>query len=385
MPSRRSIWRAVQVSGVLIAGALALAACGADKPMSTLDTHGTHAENILALLTPIAWAALAVFVVVEGILVYAIWKFRARKNDAMPAQIHGNTTIEIAWTIAPALIVLVIAVLTFRTQAVNSRMDPTALRIQAVGHQWWFEFKYPDQSIVTSGDLYIPVGRDVTVQLDGVDVIHNFWIPKLAGKTYMIPGNTNYLSFKATNEGVYRGQCAEFCGEAHALMRFRVIAVQPDVFDRWIAAHTSTPAAASTQPYAGPEAFPNTQEKYVPHMPAFPQGAYTGVGTGGVASNGYTVFEKKCAVCHMINDNPKAKGVTGPNLTYLGDRTTLAAGLLPNNSGNLYSWIYDPSMIKPGNIMGGTVKPGYLTDQEIKDLIAYLEGQKTNIPLPQAR
>ena len=197
MPSRRPVWRTLLIAAWLIASAVALAACSADRPMSTLDTQGTHAQNILDLLVPIFWAAVSVFVVVEGILIYTIWRFRARRTDAIPTQIHGNTTIEILWTIAPALIVLVIAVLTFRTQAINSRIDPTSMRVNAVGQQWWFSFEYPEQGIVTANEMYIPVGRDITVQLDGKDVLHNFWIPKLAGKTYMIPGNTNFISFRA--------------------------------------------------------------------------------------------------------------------------------------------------------------------------------------------
>lgn len=390
MPSRRPIWRAMLMSGWLIIGAIVLAACSADRPMSTLDTQGTHAQNILDLLVPIFWAAVAVFFVVEGILVYTIWRFRARRNDGIPIQIHGNTTIEILWTIAPALIVLVIAVLTFRTQAINSRQDPTALKINAIGQQWWFAFEYPEQGVVTANEMYIPVGRDVTVQLDGADVIHNFWIPKLAGKTYMIPGNTNYLSFKANEAGVYRGQCAEFCGEAHALMKFRVVAVQPEVFEQWIAAHKTVPAAPSTAAFTGSAAGTPSPNQYVPEMPTFPASVngqqYSGDPNGGNAANGYTVFTNKaCISCHVIAGNEKAVGKVGPNLTFLGSRTTLAAGLIPNTTQDLYAWLHDPGKIKPGNKMAAQIKPGTLTDQEIKDLIAYLEEQKIDIPLPAPR
>ena len=382
MPSRRPVLRSMLLTGWFICGALALAACSADRPMSTLDPHGTHAQNILDLLVPIFWAAVAVFVVVEGILVYSVFRFRSRPNDGIPTQIHGNTTIEILWTIAPALIVLVIAVLTFRTQAINSRIDPTSLKIHAIGQQWWFAFEYPEQGVVTANEMYIPVGRDVTVQLDGADVLHNFWVPKLAGKTYMIPGNTNYLSFKATEEGLYRGQCAEFCGEEHALMRFRVIAVQPDVFDKWIAAHRADPAQPATTP-SQPVAQPAAEfDKYVPEMPVgFPTDL-----SGGNPANGYQVFTKKaCVTCHVIAGNPKAVGKIGPNLSYLGSRTTLAAGVLPNTPYFLSAWLYDPGTIKPGNKMASVVRAGYLSAQEIKDLVAYLDGQRIDIALPAPR
>lgn len=387
MPSRRPVWRVLMMTGWFIIGALVLAACASDKPMTTLDPHGTHARNILELLTPVFWAAVAVFVVVEGILVYTIFRFRARKNDGIPTQIHGNTTIEILWTIAPALIVLVIAVLTFRTQAINSRRDPSALNIRAVGQQWWFAFEYPEQGVVTANEMYVPVGRDVTVTLDGKDVIHNFWIPKLAGKTYMIPGNTNYLSFKATDEGIYRAQCAEFCGEAHALMKFRVIAVRPEVFDQWIAGHKAIPAqpaAAAVQPTGN--AREPEQARWTPDFPADVPNTIS----AGNAANGLTVFNGKglCYTCHAISGNEKAVGQIGPNLTYLGSRTTLAAGLMPNTPKNLYGWLHNPGLIKPGNKMSGVVKPGFLSDQEIRDLIAYLEGQKvanvdSQLPAPR--
>lgn len=392
MPSRRPILRAILVSGWLIAGAFLLAACGTELPMSTLDTQGTHAQNILDLLVPIFWAAVAVFVVVEGILLYTVWRFRSHRNDGIPMQIHGNTTIEILWTVAPALIVLVIAVLTFRTQAINSRQDPTALQVHAIGQQWWFAFEYPDQGVITANEMYIPVGRDVTVQLDGADVLHNFWIPKLAGKTYMIPGNTNYLSFKANQEGIYRGQCAEFCGEAHALMKFRVIAVKPEIFDQWVAAHKTDPAAPSTAAFSGSAAGTPATEQYVPEMPTFPTTVngqqYSGDPNGGNAANGLQVFNKKaCISCHNVAGNEKAQGPgkIGPNLTYLGSRTMIAAGLIPNTPNDLYAWLHDPGKIKPGNKMSAQIKPGTLTDQEIKDLIAYLEEQKVDVPLPAPR
>ncbi|MBC8161077.1 MAG: cytochrome c oxidase subunit II [Roseiflexaceae bacterium] len=391
MPSRRPLRRALLTSGLLIAGAFILAACSADRPMSTLDVQGSHARNILDLLIPIFWAAVAVFVVVEGILLYTIFRFRSRNADTIPTQFHGNTTIEILWTIAPALIVLVIAVLTFRTQAINSRTSEDALRIVAVGQQWWFSFDYPEQGVTTANELYIPVGREVTVQLDARDVIHNFWIPKLAGKTYMIPGNTNYLTFNAETEGVYRGQCAEFCGQAHALMKFRVIAVQPEVFDQWVAAHKTIPAAPVAAAYTGTPPGKDTGYQWVPVMPAFPATVngqtFSGDGTGGNAENGLAVYNGKglCYTCHAIAGNEKAVGKVGPNLTYTGSRTMIAAGLIPNTTANMYAWLHAPGTIKPGNIMSTVIVPGLLTDQEIKDLTAYMESQTHDIPLPAER
>src|SRR5262249_20695452 len=146
-----------------------------------------------------------------------------------------------AWTIAPALILLVIAVLTFRTQAIQSVQPPNALKIQVIGHQWWWEFRYPDQNVVTAGGLYIPGGPGITPGLMAHAVIHSFWMPKLAGKTAAVPGHTNLLSFQAEQPGIYRGLCAEFCGEEHAVMRFRIVTVPPDVFQDWVAQHAAPP------------------------------------------------------------------------------------------------------------------------------------------------
>ncbi|HEU4324827.1 MAG TPA: cytochrome c oxidase subunit II [Roseiflexaceae bacterium] len=381
MSSQRPPRRGLQAAAALALAALVLTGCNT-SPMTTLDPAGTHAQNILDLLIPVAWAALGVFLVVEGILIYSVIKFRRRDDNAMPVQVHGNTRIEVMWTIAPALIVLVIAVLTFRTQAVNSAMPKDALRIVATGHQWWFRFDYPQQGVATASDMLIPVGRDVTVELHGEDVIHSFWVPRLAGKTDMIPNKTNYLTFRATEPGVFRGHCAEFCGEVHALMRFRVIAVEPAVFDRWIAAQRTDPVPPAG---ANPLAQSGTQ---VPVAPTAAAGAPTPAPAQAPAptdprARGQLVFLRKgCIGCHIINGVPQAVGRTGPNLTNLGSRYTLAGGTLQNTDENLASWLRDPGAIKPGNKMAGAVRPGTLTDQEIGDLVAYLNGMKLDVPLP---
>ncbi len=366
----------------LLASALMLAACTTATPYSMIAPEGSHAQNIYNLLKPVSVAALVVFILVEGLLVYSVFRFR-RRSQAMPVQTHGNTRVEILWTIAPAIIVLVIAVLTFRTQAINSVQPPDALRIEVVGHQWFWEFKYPEQGIVTANDLYIPVGRDVTFVLDSVDVIHSFWVPRLAGKTDVIPNNTNYISFRAQREGVYHGECAEFCGEEHALMRFRVIAVAPDVFARWATEHATPP-----QKPAGDYVIPTAVKRTTPTPGApTPTVAPTPTPPSDPAARGQITFIRKgCVGCHVIDGVPQAKGQTGPNLTYFGNRLTIAAGTMPNTPENLQLWLHDPGAIKPGNLMAAAIKPGVLSQQEISDLIAYLEGMKLNdVPLPPER
>ena len=357
--------------GVLAIAPLLLAGCsaavGLDGPATTINPAGDQARRILDLMVPIFWMALVVFIVVEGILVYTVFRFRRKPNAPIPSQIQGNTQIEIAWTIAPALIAVVIAVLTFRTQADNAVLPPNAIHITAVGHQWWFEFQYPDggpegKPLLTASDMYIPVGKPVIITLKGQDVIHNFWVPKLAGKTYMIPGKTNYLSFTAEQAGIYHAVCSEFCGEAHALMRFRVIALPPDQYDRWL-----------------------TQAQVAPANPP------TGVGElNGDPTRGQAIFldaKRQCITCHAISGTA-AKGVVGPNLTYYGSRTTIAAGLLDNTPENLAKWLHNPSSLKPGNLMGRVITPDWvkqnLAEQDIADLVAYLRSMKLSVDMPVA-
>jgi cytochrome c oxidase subunit 2 len=345
---------------------LVLAACGQDLPATTTHPTGDNAQRIYDLMVPVFWAALAVFVVVEALLVYSVFRFRQRsESDAMPAQVHGNTRIEIMWTIAPALILLVIAVLTFRTQAANSVQPADALKIQVVGHQWWWEFRYPDAQVVTANDVYIPTGQSVQFEMTSVDVIHNPWMPKLAGKTDAIPGHTNFLSFRTDTPGIYRGLCAEFCGAEHAVMRFRVVAVPPDVFQRWIQQH---------QQPVGPAITPGTTDP-----------ARIGPGDPVRGEQAFLNVRNLCITCHRIEGYKEAVGVTGPNLTYFGSRLTIGAGASPNTAEDLKQWLHDPGGKKPDNIMATVIKEGMITSQDIDDIVAFLMSQTIPIDLPPER
>jgi len=347
----------------IVCGSLLLAACGENLPATTTYPAGTHAQRIYDLMVPIFWAALGVFVVVEGLLVYSVFRFRQRtENDPMPAQIHGNTRIEIMWTIAPALILLVIAVLTFRTQAENSVQPVDAMKIQIVGHQWWWEFRYPDSKVVTANDVYIPTGQDVQFQMTSADVIHDPWMPKLAGKTDAIPGHTTLVSFRTDKPGIYRGLCAEFCGTEHAVMRFRVVAVAPDVFQRWLQQH---------QQPVGPALKPGTTDV-----------VRLGSGDPARGEKAFLNVKNLCVTCHAIGGYKEAVGVVGPNLSYFGSRETIAAGALLNTPENLKTWIHNPGGVKPGNIMATVIKEGMISDQDIDDIVAFLESQTIAIDKP---
>jgi cytochrome c oxidase subunit II len=347
----------------IVCGSLVLAACGENLPATTLYPAGTHAQRIYDLMVPIFWAALGVFVVVEGMLVYSVFRFRQRsESDPMPAQIHGNTRIEIMWTIAPALILLVIAVLTFRTQAENSVQPADGMKIQIVGHQWWWEFKYPDSKVVTANDVYIPTGQDIQFQMTSADVIHDPWMPKLAGKTDAIPGHTTFVSFRTDKPGIYRGLCAEFCGTEHAVMRFRVIAVAPDVFQNWLQQH---------QQPVGPAIKPATTDS-----------ARLGSGDPARGEKAFLNVKNLCITCHAIGGYKEAVGVVGPNLTYFGSRETIGAGALLNTPENLKTWIHNPGGVKPKNTMSTVIKEGMISDQDINDIVAFLESQTIAIDKP---
>ncbi|GIV96436.1 MAG: cytochrome c oxidase subunit 2 [Herpetosiphonaceae bacterium] len=306
-----------------------LAACGTE-PQSILDPKSNNAREIHNLGKIFYWSALAVFVLVEGALVYTIIRYRQSKNPE-PFHIHGNTKVEIAWTIAPAILVAFLAIMTYSTQAKITTFPENPFVVRAIGHQWWWEFEYPELGISTAGDMYIPAGRDIKVELQSKDVVHSFWVPKLMGKTDTLPGLTNYLWFNAEEPGEYYGQCAEFCGEQHALMRFKVIARPQAEFDAWAAAMKEPP-------------------------PAPPQSA-------GL-----------CLGCHTF-DATKPSTV-GPNLRNFGSRAWIAAGALENTPEHLAAWLHNPEAVKPGNLMSTVVKPGVLTDAQIQELVTYLERLK---------
>jgi|TARA_B100001971_G_C18215788_1_gene553734 cytochrome c oxidase subunit 2 len=365
---------------ITFANLLIVSGCTPNDPQSTFGIGGPIARQQADLFILIFWVAVIVFILVEGALVYVLFRYRHKKNDTLPYQSHGNTKLEIIWTIIPAVILAIIAVPTVKgiwDQQSGVPLDSgSPLIVEAIGHQWWFEFRYPDLEISTANELHIPVNRPISFKLQSEDVIHSFWVPKLAGKVDMMPLNDNYMWFIAEEPGMYYGQCAEFCGIAHALMRFRVIAESEIDFENWIDGMHTPPALPR-----------NDSEK-----------------------NGKTLFTQQCSMCHTIdsyapgsyareitsqaerwtswvNDTENSPKVSAPNLTHFGLRSTIGAGLKEfstENPDNLIKWIKDPSKIKIGTRMqkhaniykGGEAN---LQDEEIEDLANYLLSQKPNI------
>jgi cytochrome c oxidase subunit 2 len=251
-------------------------------------------------------------------------------------QIHGNSKFEIGWTVAPALILVVMGFATVGT-IIRFNREPKgdAVQVTVIGHQWWWEYRYPGRGVTTANELHIPTGRDVRLTVTSADVIHNYWPPKLQGKIYAVPGRNARMTVQTDEEGTYFGECAEYCGLSHANMRLRVIAESPQDFERWVTAE----AAAAGQPPAG-----------------------------SLAGDGATLFlNKGCGGCHTVNG--VSSGRVGPNLTHFQARQTFAGAIFENNTQNLRAWLRNPPDEKPGSIMPDL----NLTEDEITKLIAYLE------------
>jgi cytochrome c oxidase subunit II len=319
--------------------AVAVLACARDYPQTTLLPRSDFAHLLDATFRKTVYLAAIVFVLVEGALLFAIWKFRARPGAPEPAQTHGNTTLEIVWTMIPAVILALIAVPTVRTIfRTATKPGPEALQVEVIGHQWWWEFRYPELGLVTASDVHLPAGRPVSLEISAVDVIHSFWVPGLGGKRDALPGGRTRIVLTAGTPGVYHGQCAEFCGESHANMRHLAIVDTPAEFEAWVAAQK---APAPTPPDGSP------------------------------AADGLRVYRQaNCLGCHRIAG--VSAGAIGPDLTHFGSRRTIAGGILRNTPGELARWLTDSPAVKPGSLMPGQ----RLSAAEVTALVAYLTGLK---------
>ena len=344
-----------------------LMACNPEGPQSTFEAQGPVSEIQKNLFLFTFWIAVIVFIVVEGAILFVTFRYR-RKNDELPVQTHGNLKLEITWTIIPAIIIVIIAIPTvigiWQTQVMPDEED--SLVINAVGHQWWFEFNYPSEEVVTANELHLPEDTNVIVNIESQDVLHSFWIPKIAGKVDMVPNHENQLWIKADNPGLYYGQCAEFCGVAHAMMRFRVIVHTNEDYQNWLE-----------------------------YMRTPPQDLVS----GSDEDEGRKLFVGNCSMCHTYDSYKKAAYhkeinsqynrweewkkdkensaiVSAPNLTHFGNRITLGAGLKENNYDNLVKWIEDPDTIKIGTRMKNHAAiyttENKLSDLEIQQIAKYL-------------
>lgn len=325
---------------------LLLAGC-AGAP-STIAPASTNARAITDLMWGFSVVAGLGFLLVEGLLLFTILRFRHKGCDrlektALPRQVEGNRMLELAWTVVPASLLLVIFIFTVSTLwAITNRpsavsADPQVVNVRVVGHQWWWEFQYPDLKITTAEEMHVPVNALVYITVDSADVIHSFWVPQMGGKIDVIPGHSNFTWFQPTQTGLFIGECSEFCGTEHAQMRLDLIVETPEQYLAWV----------------------SQQQAPLPAL-------------SGDAALGEEVFLKgACTGCHTI-DGTKAAGKVGPNLTHMGSRQILAGAALTNTPENLARWLEDPPGIKPGVKMPKLV----LSASQVQQLVAFLETLK---------
>lgn len=336
-------WSRPLGSGVLLLILLAiLAACTTGDPQDTLEIRSDLNGKIYSLYSLVFWLAMAVFIIVEAMLLYSVVRFRRRSGDGLPNQIHGNNKLEIAWTIAPALLLVLVAVPTLRTIIDTNRFPapgPDVVQVKVIGHQWWWEVQYPDLNITTANEIHLPLGKAAVFTLESADVQHSFWVPQMGGKMDVLPTRSNRMVFTPTAAGEYYGQCAELCGTSHANMRMRLIVHEGNDFNTWAQKEQAAAAAPTDQVRRGQQVF----------------------------------LRSACVGCHTIAGT-NAQGNIAPNLSHFGGRTTLAAGILPNTPENLRRWIENPAAIKPGAKMpafGELLKP-----EDLDALVVYLESLK---------
>jgi cytochrome c oxidase subunit II len=315
-------------------------------PQAWTDPKGPVAAAQLWLFSLSYYISLVLLALVTVVLLYNVFRFRERKGEQREAlQIHGNSKLEITWTLLPILILVAVSIPTVRLAFKAYKPDkPADVEVRAIGHQWFFNFEYPNYGFTVSNELVIPAGKVVSFKLTSVDVIHSFWVPKLAGKTDMIPGRENIMWFQADEPGMYYGHCAEFCSTAHAQMRFRVRAVTPEEFNAWVADRKQG-AKLPTEPVAL---------------------------AGKALFEGAQPSKATCFACHTV-EGTKAKAEVGPNLTNIGARPTIGAGLIENTDANLRRWVRNPLEIKPGVKMPAHQ---HLSDEELTQIVAYLRSLK---------
>ena len=338
------MFAAAAILSLLLVSAQAAFANGPQATPNMFAPVSTPASNEFDLSMFVLAITGGIFVVVTGLLAYAVVKFRQKtEDDQEPAQVYGSTQIELAWTVIPVMIVVVLFLTTARfIFAIQDNPKPkAALDVTVVGHQFWWEFRYPKYGIVTANELHVPLSdpahpTPTYLKLLSADVIHSFWVPQLAGKTDAIPNHENVMWIDPHAPGMYVGQCGQFCGTQHAKMLLRVYVDTPQQFAAWVAQQ---------------------------QLPGASQDA---------VAEGKQVFETQaCMNCHAVRGTV-ANGRFGPDLTHFGSRDTLGSGAIPNTPQNLEAWIRNPDDLKPGALMPAM----QLNETQLAQVTAYLSSLK---------
>ena len=357
-----------------VLASLALAACGGTAeqyPQSTLHPKADFTRMLDGVLMNTVWAAVVVFILVEGALLWVMWRYRGKPGDPEPSQVHGNTLLEIIWTAIPALVLAVIAVPTVRAIFESYEVPAgDALEVEVIGHQWWWEFRYPQEGLVTANELHVPEGRTVTLKMHTKDVLHSFWIPRLAGKRDVFTNRTTTLWFKADSTGYYSGQCAEFCGIQHGKMAFHVVVETPEAFDAFVAGlkATAPPAPAPADSAAVAARLGGSAARQEQSGDSMVTTLAAQAASSAMADSGGKLFQLRCAICHSLNAMDPRENMIGPNLANVGSRRHIAAGTLLNTDANLAAWIQDPQKLKVGVLMQNLG----LTAEQAQMVAAYL-------------
>jgi cytochrome c oxidase subunit 2 len=323
---------------------LSIAQQAADTISSIFAPVSTPAVKEADLARMVLVLSAVVFVVVGGLMVYSVVRFRAGRGDQStePPQVYGSAQVEAAWTVIPIIIVLVLVLATGRVihEVQAAPEPPNAVRVTVIGRQWWWEIRYPGLGVVTANELHVPVSdsavrRPTFLTLESADVAHSFWVPRMAGKTDLIPNKTNHMWVEPHQPGTYLGQCAEYCGTQHAHMLLRVVAEPPEQFARWVEQQRQNAAA-------------------VPADSAAAAGRRVFLGTA-------------CISCHAVAGTV-ATGRYGPDLSHLMSRETIGAGVAPNTRDRLRAWVRNPDDLKHGVLMPAM----QLDDEQLDQLVEYL-------------
>jgi cytochrome c oxidase subunit II len=373
---------------VLLLPLLAAGCGGPDRyPGSTIHPHSDFAEIIHSLYVSIFWWTMLILAVVWILLAYIVFRYRRRSEDEQPRQVRGHMGLEIGWTVGPALIVIAITIPTIQAVFETQRpIEGENLLVEVTGHQFWWEFHYPEQGVRTANELWLPVDHPVSLRLESTDVIHSFWVPLLGGKRDVNPEPAvregeeprfNWLFFTPQETGVYRGQCAEFCGESHAFMGMRVVVASEEDFQDWVDRwYASEGADIPAEPAGGADGEPANGDTGADGDAGEAQDAPRPQDPPQVVAGRETFLTSTCIACHAIQGT-RADGVLGPNLTLFGERRSLA-GYWENDEENLTRWILDPEHMKPGAQMPGVDTPGGgwpatgLSEDQARAVAAYL-------------
>lgn len=387
----------------LAAVVVLLTGCGPEinQPYSTITPQNEKTNDIQWLYQITFWLALLVFIGVQVAIAYTAIRFR-RRGSQRPEQVHGSRVLEIAWTVIPALILLALFIPTVKIiyEHAEAANVEDGFNVNVIGKQWWWEISYPaipanpanaeQGPLITANEMILPVGANVVITLQSNNVIHSFWVPQLSGKVDVMPGHDNKLQFVAEKPGDYFGECAEFCGGSHAWMRFKVKVVPQEQFDAWVAAWRTPPADGNAETADVIDAPRSFGACLACHRINGTNAAVAGEGMSALSGYisqpiGDDEVDEDTAEDEVVGATSyEIVGGPGPNLTLLGCRDTIGAGILKNTTENIETWLKHTEQVKEGVWMPNYYSQGQINDEQVAELAAYLSSLKPADGCPDA-